>query len=322
MFHALTCSWARFVASPIAVVVAYATTVLIWGTTWLGIKVSLASIPPIAGAGFRFILASLVLYVMGAVFRVDFRRNQPPWHLIAVLALSMFGINYALTYLAETHLASGLVAVLFGTMPFFIFGFARVLVREPVSRNTLIGAVLALGGVAVISLVGDMRAELMYVVAALIASASSGFANVYLKRFASSEPLATLPPAMLIAGVGLTIGGLVFEHVDPARATSSGSLAAVAYLAVFGSALAFYLNHWLLQRVSAGIMGLSALMIPVIAVAVGALAGGEVFGIRDLAGAALVVGGVWLSLAAPQVKRQRRKATVSAIIAARAAAGD
>jgi drug/metabolite transporter (DMT)-like permease len=277
-------------------VAAYTGCVLIWGTTWLGIKFSLAGFPALTGAGIRFVLAGLFLYALAAVLRVDFRRTAPPVHLVLVLALTMFGLNYALTYLAETHLASGLVAVLFGTMPFFIFGFAHVMVGERAHRNTIVGALLALGGVALISLVGNVRADMLYVGATLVASASSGYANVYLKRFAGAEPFATLPPAMLLAGVVLTVMGLAFEHTDWHRALSPAPLAALAYLAVFGSAVAFYLNHWLLQRIDSGIMGLSALMIPVLAVIVGAVFGGEVFGLRDLAGAVLVIAGVWLSL--------------------------
>ncbi|HEV3088048.1 MAG TPA: DMT family transporter, partial [Candidatus Elarobacter sp.] len=71
-------------------------------------------------------------------------------------------------------------------------------------------------------------------------------------------------------------------------------------LAVLGSGIAFYLNHWLLQRLSAWVVGLSALVIPVIAVAVGALLGGEGFGVKELAGAALVLAGVWLALRSPR----------------------
>ncbi len=288
--------WARFVASPASTVVAYAACVLIWGTTWLAIKLSLTGLPPLTGAGFRFVLAGVFLYALGGVLRVDLRRNAPPFHLIAVLAVTMFGLNYALTYLAETHLASGLVAVIFGTLPFFVFGFAHVMLDERAGRTTIVGALLALGGVATISLVGDVRADALYVLAVLGASASSAYANVYLKRFAHVEPLATLPPAMLLAGVAMAAYGLGFEHTDWHRAVAPGSLAAIAYLAVCGSAVAFYLNHWLLQRIESGTMGLSALMIPVIAVVVGAVFGHEVFGIRDLAGAVLVIGGVWLSM--------------------------
>jgi drug/metabolite transporter (DMT)-like permease len=170
------------------------------------------------------------------------------------------------------------------------------MVGERAQRNTIVGALLALGGVAVISLVGNVRGDVLYVLAVLVASASSGFANVYLKRYADAEPFATLPPAMLLAGAVMAIFGIAVEHPDWHRATAPASLAALAYLAVCGSAIAFYLNHWLLQRIDSGIMGLSALMIPVLAVVVGALFGGEVFGVRDLVGALLVLAGVWLSL--------------------------
>jgi len=284
------------VANAVRTVAAYATCVFIWGTTWLGIKFSLEGLPALTGSGIRFALAGLVLYALAALLRVDFRHHAPPLHLVVVLAATMFGLNYALTYMAETHLPSGLVAVLFGTMPFFIFGFAHVMVGERAHRNTILGALLALAGVALISLVGNVRGDVLYVVAALVASASSGYSNVYLKRFADAEPFTTLPPAMLLAGIVLAASGIAFEHPDWHRALAPASLAALAYLAVFGSAIAFYLNHWLLQRIDSGIMGLSALMIPVLAVVVGALFGGEVLGLRDLAGALLVLLGVWLSL--------------------------
>lgn len=269
---------------------------LIWGTTWLGIKFSLTGFPPIAGAGTRFIVAGLFLYALAPLLRVDLRRAAPPLHLILVLALTMFGLNYALTYLAETHLASGLVAVIFGTMPFFIFAFAHGMLGERAGRNTILGALLALGGVATISLVGDVRGDVLFVLATLAASASSAYANVYLKRYADAEPLATLPPAMLLAGVVMAAYGVSFEGIDLHRALAPAPLAALAYLAVFGSAIAFYLNHWLLQRIDSGTMGLSALMIPVLAVVVGAMFGHEVFGTRDIVGALLVIAGVWLSL--------------------------
>ena len=174
--------------------------------------------------------------------------------------------------------------------------FAHFMIGERADRNTILGALLALGGVALISLVGNVRGDVLYVLAALVASASSGYANVYLKRYAHFEPLTTLPPAMLIAGVTMTVFGIPFEHPDWHRATAPASLTALAYLAVCGSGIAFYMNHWLLQRIDSGIMGLSALMIPVLAVIVGAIFGHEHLGIRDLIGAFLVLIGVCLSL--------------------------
>ena len=86
---------------------AYALMCAIWGTTWLAIKVALTGFPPLGGAGVRFILAALMLYAV-ARFLARPRSPKPPLKLVLVLAAALFGFNYALTYYAETHLASGL----------------------------------------------------------------------------------------------------------------------------------------------------------------------------------------------------------------------
>lgn len=288
------------------VAIAYAVMCTIWGTTWFAIKVALTGMPPLAGAGFRFIIAGAFLYAVGAFARPA-GGAKPPLKLVLVLAATMFGGNYALTYFAETHLASGLVAVLFGTMPFFIFGLGAVLLREAISLQTLAGAVLALGGVVTISFTGE-GGGLIYVLATLGASGLSAFANVYLKRYAHSDPFRTLPPAMLLAGIVMTAASAIFSPADPHSALTLAPVLATLYLAVVGSGIAFYLNHWLLQRLETSIVGFSALVIPVIAVVVGALVAHEAFGTRELIGAVLVVAGVWLALA----QRERSAEVASA----------
>jgi drug/metabolite transporter (DMT)-like permease len=283
--------------SPIGlIVVAYAAMVSIWGTTWLGIKVALTGVTPIAGSGVRFILAGLLMYAVASLMRVRVRSHDAPMHLILVLAAAMFGIPYALTYFAETHLSSGIVAVLFGTQPFFTFALAYIFLRERPGPLAIAGAGIAFAGVWLISINGDAGGALVFIIATLAGAISSAIANVYLKRFSHAEPLGVLPPAMLIAGVALTLCGALAEHPVWANMVAPGPLAATLYLAIFGSAIAFYLNHWLLQRISSSVVGLSSLMIPVIAVAVGALFGGEHFDGRDVAGALCVVAGLWLSL--------------------------
>jgi len=278
------------------ILTAYGAMCLIWGTTWLGIKYALQGFPPIAGAGMRFIVAGAFVYALGRVVRTP-GGTKPPLKLILVLALTMFGANYALTYYAETGLASGLVAVLFGTLPFFVFGLGAIMIGERVNLATVAGSILALAGVALISLGGMASGAFPFILATLLAAFSSAFANVYLKRYAASDPFTTLAPAMLVAGCIMFAGGAMFEHIDWRAAFSPTSLGAVAYLAILGSGVAFSLNHWLLQRLPSWIVGLSALVIPVIAVIVGALFGGEFLGRRELIGAALVIGGVWLAIA-------------------------
>lgn len=274
----------------------------IWGTTWLAIKVGLQGLPPVTGAGVRFVTAAAFLWALGRVVPGP-RGDAPPWTAVVVLAATLFGGNYALTYYAETGLASGLVAVLFGTLPFFVFAFGALLLGERVGIVVVAGAALALAGVATISLGGDAHGSPVYVLAVLGAAAISAFANVELKKFAASDPFRTLPPAMLLAGVTMTLAGSAFEHPDWARGVAPSSVGAILYLAVLGSGIAFYLNHWLLQRMETWVVGLSALVVPVIAVTVGALLGHEAFGVKELGGAALVIAGVWLALRSPRTIR-------------------
>lgn len=268
----------------------------IWGTTWLGIKISLHYAPPITGAGLRFIIAGLAMYAVAAALRKTRPLREMPWELIFVLAAFLFGLNYILTYTAETHVSSGLTAVLFGVLPFFMFGMGHYLIGERTTAVTWLGALLAFGGVAVISLEVDVHGSVWYALAAIAAAASSAFANVYAKRHAHNDPLVTLPPSMLIAGIVVSAIGLGAEHPDVHRVFSLPSWGALLYLALAGSGIAFFLNLWLLQRIAAWIVGMSSLIIPVIAVAVGVAFGGEHFGPRELLGAALVVAGVWIAL--------------------------
>jgi putative membrane protein PagO len=284
----------------VRVFAAYTVMCMIWGTTWLAIKVALTGFSPLGGVGARFLIAGAVLYAASALYRRP-EGAAPPLKLIVMLAATMCGGNYVLTYFAETHLASGLVAVLFGTMPFFIFGLGALMLRERVSARTITGAIAALGGVVTISLTGEGGA-LIFIVAALLASALSAFGNVYLKRYSHCDPLRTFAPAMLLSGTTITIAGAFTTPIDFSRAFAGPPILATLYLAIFGSSVTFYLNHWLLQRLTAWMVGLQALIIPVIAVVVGAILAHEAFGARELIGAALVIAGVWIALS-PSGKR-------------------
>lgn len=273
---------------------AYSGMCAIWGTTWLVIKVSLQYVPPMTGVGMRFVIAGLALGAIGLFRRGP--RPPTPWKLVAVLAAFLFGLNYIFTYTAETRLDSGLVAVLFGTLPFFMFGLGHSIARERTTPRIWIGALIAFIGVAVISLGSQVQGSPLFALAAIAAAASSAFANVYAKRHAHHAPLVTLPPAMISAGLIVGTIGVATEHPDWHVALSPPSLLALAYLALVGSGIAFVLNLWLLQRIAAWIVGLSSLIIPVLAVAVGVAFGNEHFTVREFAGSLAVVAGMAVAL--------------------------
>lgn len=280
----------------VRIVLAYAAMCLIWGTTWLGIKISLATLPPFTGVGLRFIIAGILLGVV-AMLRGELRPFRAyPWKVIVALALLLFGGNYVLNYIAETRLDSGLVSVLFGTLPFFTFGFGALLIRERPPVAAIGGAIAAFIGVAVISLSGPVTGSAPFVLCAIGAAASAALGNVYAKAHAHHPPLVTLPPAMLLSGLVVGTLGLIVEHTNWSAVASVPSLGSLLYLAVFGSCIAFFLMMWLLKRISASTVGLASLVFPIVALLVGALFGGERLTTREIIGSAAVIGGLAVAL--------------------------
>lgn len=258
----------------------------------------------------RFVIAGAVLYGV-AVIRGETRPlSTLPWKLVAVLTIFCFLLDYGLIYTAETHLDSGLVAVLFGVLPFFAFGFARLLLGERVTWRVVMGSCCAFIGVAVISLTGIPHGSPLYALAVIGAAAAAAYSNVYTKRYGTHSPLLTLPPAMTIAGALALIGGLILEPLNIGRALSAPSIFALFYLAIAGSSIAFFLLLWLLARLPAGVVGMATLVFPVIAVLAGVLFGGEHMNAREFAGCALVVAGMTIALT-PQVERPALTRVVS-----------
>lgn len=269
---------------------------LIWGTTWLAIKIGLHAMGPLTGVGLRFLIAGVLLFAVAALRRELRPARELPWKLIAVFAVFTFACDYTLLYVAETHVDSGLTSVLFGTLPFFTFGFAWLLAKERLTARMAVGSVGAFSGVAIISLGGGVHGSPLYALAAIGAAIAASFATAYAKRYQGLSPLAMLPYAMAIAGVAILGAGLTFEHTDWHEAFTGSSLAALLYLAIAGSGIAFCCMLWLLDRLPAGLIAMSSLTFPVIAISAGVLFGGEHFGGRDLLGSALVLCGMAIAL--------------------------
>lgn len=282
--------------SRLGIAAVYCLMCLIWGTTWLAIKIGLHTIAPLTGVGLRFLLAGVLLFAVAGVRRELRPPRELPWKLIGVFAIFTFACDYSLLYLAETHVDSGLTSVLFGTLPFFTFGFARLLANEAITWRAVLGCIAAFGGVAIIALGGVVHGSPLFALAAVGAAAAAAFATAYAKRAPSVSPLASLPPAMSIAGAALLCAGLLFERSDWAHAFTGASLGALLYLAIAGSGIAFFCMLWLLERLPAGTIGMSSLTFPVIALTAGALLGGEHIGTRELLGSALVMCGMAIAL--------------------------
>ena len=290
----------------------YGLLVLVWSSTWVAIKIGLEDTPPLYGAGLRVTLAGAGLLVLTRALRRPLRSDPV---LVAILALLPFAGTYGLIYWAEQYIPSGLTAVLFGVMPLYVAALAIVWLRdEPVRGRFLGGVGIALGGLVLafgesLALGHEERAALA--AAAVLASPlCSAIGNVAIKRRAARlDPLALNGWAMLAAG--LVLLALSAPQEDWAAADWTGqAVAALLYLAVFGSALTFVVLTVLLRELPALALSYLPLMVPFGALFFGALLEDEPLTAASLGGAALVAAGLavaqWPSAGSRRARAGRR----------------
>src|SRR5205814_7105575 len=219
--------------------------------------------------------------------------------VLAFTGILMFAINYTLLFWGELHVSSGLAAVLQATIPIFGMIFAHwMLPDEPLRFQKLAGAIIALGGVALICarLLG-FNGPLAFWggVGVVIGAASAAFANVLVKARSMQLAPAMLAAWQMIFGTApLLLLGLVVDGNPVRFHWTVSSVFCLLYLAVIGSALTFLLLYWLLPRLTVAQLQSISLITPPGAVILGWLMGGEAFPISSLLGAALVLAGVWM----------------------------
>jgi drug/metabolite transporter (DMT)-like permease len=279
-------------------VLAYAAIYLIWGSTFLAIRIAIATIPPILMMGIRCASAGALLLAVGAL-----RGERPRWRAwgdATVAGALMFGGPYAALAWSEQRLSSGMAALLVATLPFWLALIEWVRGSRP-SARAIVGLTVGLLGVAL--LVGG---------GLTVPSAAWPMAVIIIGELAwaigsvVSQP--RLPKSLLLnAGMPLAAGGallLLFSvavgeshRFDP-HAVSWASLAALAYLTVFGSIVAFSAYMFLLGVAPASRVGTHAYINPLIAVGLGAGLAGERITLPIAIAAVVIAGGVALVLGA------------------------
>lgn len=270
---------------------------LIWGTTWAAIRVGLSGLPPFTGVAARFAIAGALLLVIAKRLGVPLGRGRHERRLWVVNGLLSFCLSYAIVYWSEQYIPSGLAAVLFATYPLFVAALAHVLLPgERLGPPAAAGLLLGFAGVAVIfsddlALLGgeNVRRAALVMLGSPLASAG---ASVAVKRWGGDVPPLSLA-AVPMLGTGFVMGGLALalERGAP-LALDFRSVAALLYLAVLGSAVTFTIYYWLLARVRATQLALMSYLIPIVAVAAGALLFDEPLRPRLLTGSALVLAGL------------------------------
>src|SRR5438309_6526720 len=278
---------------------AWLTLCAVWSSTWLAIKIGLRDLPPISFVAIRFLIAIIVLIAVsvGRVRLLPMRRSD--YAVLAITGILMFAVNYTLLFWAELHVSSGLAAVLQATIPIFGMIFAHwMLPDEPLRLQKLAGAIIALGGVALICarLLG-FNGPLAFWggLGVVFGAASAAFANVLVKARSIQLAPAMLAAWQMIFGTApLLVLGFRLDG-NPARFHwTTTAIFCLFYLAIIGSALTFLLLYWLLPRLTIAQLQSISLITPPGAVMLGWLMGGETFPISSLLGAGLVLTGVWM----------------------------
>ncbi len=282
------------------IIAALAVLCLIWGTTWAAIQIGLEGIPPMTGVALRFAIAASVIFLLAHFLKVRIGTSSRERVLWLVNAVFTFCVTYGVIYWAEQWVPSGLAAVLAATYTLFVALLAHfILPDESLRRAEVIGILVGFAGVGVIfsadfsALGGDQVAVASAVI--LLAPLATAVASVTIKRWgAGIHPFSlTAVPMAMTAGVMGAVA-LAFER-QAGIIWSPSSIGALLYLAIFGSVVTFTLYFWLLSHMPAKRLALIAYVIPVVAVAIGALRG-EPLTLHTLVGAALVVAGTALSV--------------------------
>jgi drug/metabolite transporter (DMT)-like permease len=279
-------------------VLAFFAIYILWGTTFLAIRIAVEEMPPLFAAGTRFFIAGVVLYCF-----MRFRGQVPPtsaqWRNLVVMALLMFVAEYGPLFWAEKYVPSGIASVLAATIPILTMILEVFILRQQRFRSMfLLSTLLGFAGVAILLLHGGSQSFGLVPCFAILAGCTTWSLGSVLTRamdLPKSRPL-TAGASMMLGGAALLVISALLGEMHPIPHITSRGAMALLYLIVFGSLLAFTAYVWLLAHLPASRVASFAYVNPIVAVALGYVAAGEQVTSRTLAGTVFVLVSVFLIL--------------------------
>ena len=299
-------------ATPAARVwLALGTVYLLWGSTYLGIKFAIRTMPPLLMGSLRFLAAGSVLYVL-AIRHGDKGGDRPgtrQWLAALLIGAALLVGGNGGVILAEQYVPTGVVALLVATAPLWMAIIDRVVFGRRLPALVIVGLVIGFGGVAfLIGSPGSGRIQLIGAALALAAPLCWASGSVFTRHVRLPvRPLVAASMEMLWAGVlfgvlSLATGELGRVHV---HGISTTSVVALLYLIVFGSLVGFSAYVWLLRSAPLSLVSTYAYVNPVVAVVLGAIFVGEALTPRVLIAGSIILAAVALIVVA------RNRAAVS-----------
>jgi len=274
---------------------------IVWGSTYLGIAVSIQTIPPFFMGAIRFAIAGTLLLAFELIRHrgelVWPSRRQ--WRDSAIVGVLLLGFGNGFVALGERTVPSGIAAILIAMMPLWLAVFGWLYFRERLPRIVILGVVIGLVGVALLVWpvgAGANAFDAFGIVVLMLSPIAWSHGSLFSARAAHlpPRPLVASSLQMLLAAVVLGVIGILVGELDtfhPAE-VSTASLLALTYLIVVGSMLAFNAYSWLLRNAPLSLIGTYAYVNPVVAVALGALFLAEPISLRTVVAAAVILAAV------------------------------
>ena len=275
----------------ILVVLAFLAIYLLWGSTYLAIRFAVETIPPLLTAGVRQLTAGTLL--LAWCFWKGQRPNWNQWRASFVIGFLFFLIGHGTLHWAEQRVPSGLAAVLIATEPIWIFALSSAAAKKwRVNPMLLAGLLLGLAGVGLLFQGRTMRADLIGAAAILVGAISWSAGIVYSRRsHLSGHPVLLSAMSLVSGGAMLLIASASFGEWSrfAYNSVSNRSLAALAYLILFGSIVAFTAYNWLMERYSPTLIATHTYVNPVVAILLGWWLASERVTLSMAAAAAMVL---------------------------------
>lgn len=285
---------------------------LIWGSTWYAIKFQVGTIDPLVSVSYRFILAGALLLVYSKIAGLKMKFSIRQHGLMALLGLLLFGINYWMVYEAETTLTSGLVAILFSLIIIANIFLNALILKGPIRKEVVLGALLGILGTALMfkdDLISfsfansTIKAFAICITGVLFASLGN-ITSAYNQK-QKMPVIQTNAYAMSYGGIMMFLTVLILNK-PIAFDFSGGYIISLAYLAIFGSIIAFSAYLKLLGEIGPDRSAYIALITPVIALFISTFFEDYHWKIAGIAGVLLLISGNIIALKNKLIKKQIR----------------
>jgi drug/metabolite transporter (DMT)-like permease len=280
----------------------YGSTVIIWGTTWLAIKFQLGSVDPMVSVLYRFMAAALTLFLYCKLRGLKMRFRLKDHIFMALQGLVLFSVNYWLIYLAEVHVTSGLVAVIFSGIVFMNMINGAVLLGSPIRSNVLLGGTIGVLGIVLVfwpQLISFSLSDqgALGLVLSVVSTFMASLGNIISARHQKNHL-----PVIQTNAYGMAYGAAIIGAISLISGKTFSfemSLAYVGslfYLSLFGTVIAFGCYLKLIGKIGADRAAYATMLFPIVALGISTVYEGYQWAPNNIIGMAVVLVGNWMVL--------------------------